>query len=68
MHASVTLAGEGKQLKSLYRASAVTAAETGHLVFATLHTVDAVQTVDRIVDVFPMHQQQQVRRERLVLL
>jgi twitching motility protein PilT len=40
---------------------AITAAETGHLVFATLHTQDAPQTVDRIVDVFPPYQQQQVR-------
>ncbi len=39
----------------------VTAAETGHLVFATLHTQDAPQTIDRIIDVFPPHQQQQVR-------
>ena len=41
--------------------SALTAAETGHLVFATLHTQDAPQTIDRIIDVFPPHQQQQVR-------
>jgi twitching motility protein PilT len=41
--------------------AALTAAETGHLVFATLHTQDATQTVDRIIDVFPPHQQQQVR-------
>lgn len=41
--------------------SALTAAETGHLVLATLHTNDAVQTIDRVVDVFPEHQQQQVR-------
>ena len=41
--------------------TAITAAETGHLVFATLHTQDAPQTIDRIVDVFPPHQQQQVR-------
>ena len=43
------------------RATAITAAETGHLVFATLHTQDAPQTIDRIIDVFPPHQQQQVR-------
>ena len=42
-------------------ATAITAAETGHLVFATLHTQDAPQTIDRIIDVFPPHQQQQVR-------
>ncbi|MFN3550879.1 MAG: type IV pilus twitching motility protein PilT, partial [Endomicrobiia bacterium] len=41
--------------------AALTVAETGHLVFATLHTQDAAQTVDRIIDVFPSHQQQQVR-------
>jgi twitching motility protein PilT len=42
-------------------ATALTAAETGHLVFATLHTQDAAQTIDRIIDVFPPHQQAQVR-------
>jgi twitching motility protein PilT len=41
----------------------VTAAETGHLVFGTLHTQDAPQTVDRIIDVFPPHQQHQVRAQ-----
>jgi twitching motility protein PilT len=41
--------------------TAVTAAETGHLVFATLHTQDAPQTIDRIIDAFPPHQQQQIR-------
>jgi twitching motility protein PilT len=41
--------------------TAITAAETGHLVFGTLHTQDAPQSVDRIIDVFPAHQQQQVR-------
>jgi len=41
--------------------TALTAAETGHLVFATLHTQDAPQSVDRVIDVFPAHQQQQVR-------
>jgi twitching motility protein PilT len=40
---------------------AMTVAETGHLVFATLHTPDAVQSINRIIDVFPAHQQQQVR-------
>ena len=40
---------------------AVTAAETGHLVFSTLHTTNAVNTVDRILDVFPPHQQSQIR-------
>ena len=42
---------------------ALTAAETGHLVFATLHTQDAPQTIDRIIDVFPPHQQQQIRSQ-----
>jgi twitching motility protein PilT len=40
---------------------AITAAETGHLVLSTLHTIDAVQTVDRIIDVFPQHAQRQIR-------
>jgi twitching motility protein PilT len=40
---------------------ALTAAETGHLVFGTLHTQDAPQTVDRVIDVFPPHQQEQIR-------
>lgn len=55
----VVLVGELRDLETI--ALAVTAAETGHLVFATLHTTDAPQTVDRIIDVFPPHQQQQVR-------
>lgn len=41
--------------------SAITAAETGHLVFSTLHTIGAAATVDRVIDVFPPHQQQQIR-------
>jgi twitching motility protein PilT len=41
--------------------TALTAAETGHLVFGTLHTQDAPQSVDRVIDVFPPHQQQQIR-------
>ncbi|MER3453182.1 MAG: type IV pili twitching motility protein PilT [Acidimicrobiia bacterium] len=55
----VILVGEMRDLETI--ATAITAAETGHLVFATLHTQDAPQTVDRIIDVFPPHQQQQVR-------
>ncbi|MCX6003433.1 MAG: ATPase, T2SS/T4P/T4SS family, partial [Chloroflexi bacterium] len=51
--------GEMRDLETI--ASAITAAETGHLVLTTLHTSDAAQTVDRIVDVFPPAQQQQVR-------
>jgi twitching motility protein PilT len=55
----VILVGEMRDLETIQ--TAITAAETGHLVFATLHTQDAPQTIDRIVDVFPPHQQQQVR-------
>ena len=55
----VILVGEMRDLETI--GTAITAAETGHLVFATLHTQDAPQTVDRIIDVFPPHQQQQVR-------
>lgn len=47
---------------------AITAAETGHLVLATLHTTDAVQTIDRIIDVFPPHQQQQIRTQISITL
>jgi twitching motility protein PilT len=46
----------------------VTAAETGHLVFATLHTTDAPQTIDRIIDVFPPEQQEQIRAQLAVTL
>jgi twitching motility protein PilT len=49
-------------------ATALTAAETGHLVFATLHTQDAPQTVDRIIDVFPAGQQAQIRVQLAVAL
>ncbi|MBA4292757.1 type IV pili twitching motility protein PilT [bacterium] len=62
----VILVGEMRDLETIHLA--ITAAETGHLVFATLHTVDALQTVDRIVDVFPMHQQQQIRMQLSVNL
>lgn len=55
----IILVGELRDLETI--SLAITAAETGHLVFATLHTQDAAQTVDRIIDVFPPHQQQQVR-------
>ncbi|MDN5327224.1 MAG: twitching motility protein PilT [Moorella sp. (in: firmicutes)] len=55
----VILVGEMRDLETI--ATAITAAETGHLVLATLHTSSAVQSVDRIVDVFPPHQQGQVR-------
>ncbi len=55
----VILVGEMRDLETI--SAALTAAETGHLVFATLHTQDAPQTIDRIIDVFPPHQQQQVK-------
>ncbi|VBB06880.1 type ii secretion system protein e [Lucifera butyrica] len=55
----VILVGEMRDAETI--GIAVTAAETGHLVFATLHTSDAAQTIDRIIDVFPPYQQQQVR-------
>lgn len=56
---NVVVVGEMRDLETI--ATALTAAETGHLVLATLHTPDAVQTIDRIIDVFPPHQQQQIR-------
>lgn len=55
----VILVGEMRDFETIE--VALTAAETGHLVFSTLHTVGAVNTVDRIIDVFPPHQQQQIR-------
>lgn len=55
----VILVGEMRDLDTI--ATAISAAETGHLVFGTLHTQDAPQAIDRIIDVFPAHQQQQVR-------
>ena len=55
----VILVGEMRDTETMQ--TALTAAETGHLVFATLHTQDAPQTIDRIIDVFPPHQQGQVR-------
>lgn len=57
----VVLIGEMRDFETI--ASAITIAETGHLVFATLHTSSASQTVDRIIDVFPAHQQSQVRQQ-----
>ncbi len=57
----VILVGEMRDLETI--ATAVTAAETGHLVFSTLHTNGAANTVDRIIDVFPPHQQQQIRTQ-----
>jgi twitching motility protein PilT len=58
---NVILVGEMRDLETIE--SALTMAETGHLVLATLHTSDCVQTVNRIIDVFPAHQQQQVRTQ-----
>ena len=55
----VILVGEMRDLESIQMA--ITAAETGHLVISTLHTQDAVQSVDRIIDVFPPHHQPQIR-------
>ena len=55
----VILVGEMRDLETI--AAAITLAETGHLVFATLHTRSAPATIDRIVDVFPAHQQEQIR-------
>jgi twitching motility protein PilT len=55
----IILVGEMRDTETM--ATALTAAETGHLVFATLHTQDAAQTIDRIIDVFPPHQQEQIR-------
>lgn len=55
----VILVGEMRDLETI--AIAITAAETGHLVLSTLHTVGAAKTIDRIIDVFPSHQQQQVK-------
>ena len=55
----VILVGEMRDLETI--STAITAAETGHLVFATLHTKGAANTIDRIVDVFPSEQQEQVR-------
>lgn len=55
----VILVGEMRDLETI--GIAITAAETGHLVFSTLHTIGAANTVDRMIDVFPPHQQQQIR-------
>jgi twitching motility protein PilT len=56
---NVIVVGEMRDLETI--STALTAAETGHLVLATLHTPDAPQTIERIIDVFPSHQQQQVK-------
>jgi len=58
---NVILVGEMRDLETI--SAALTLAETGHLVYTTLHTNNAAQTADRIIDVFPPHQQQQVRQQ-----
>jgi twitching motility protein PilT len=62
----VVLIGEMRDLETI--GAALTMAETGHLVFGTLHTTDAAQTVDRIIDVFPAYQQQQIRTQLSAVL
>lgn len=62
----VILVGEMRDLETI--STAVTAAETGHLVLSTLHTVGAAATIDRIIDVFPPHQQQQIRVQLAMVL
>ena len=57
----VILVGEMRDLETI--SAAITAAETGHLVLATLHTTGGPETIDRVIDVFPPHQQQQVRMQ-----
>jgi twitching motility protein PilT len=58
---NVIMVGEMRDLDTI--ATTITLAETGHLVLATLHTYNAAQTIDRIIDIFPPHQQQQVRMQ-----
>jgi len=62
----VILVGEMRDLETI--SIAITAAETGHLVFSTLHTVGVAKTIDRIIDVFPPHQQQQIRIQLAAVL
>jgi twitching motility protein PilT len=62
----VILVGEMRDLDTI--SIAITAAETGHLVFSTLHTIGAASTIDRIIDVFPPHQQQQIRIQLATVL
>jgi twitching motility protein PilT len=62
----IVLIGEMRDLETIE--AALTIAETGHLCFATLHTNSAVQTINRIIDVFPTHQQQQVRTQLAFVL
>lgn len=62
----IILVGEMRDLDTI--ATAITAAETGHLVLSTLHTIGAVPTIERIIDVFPTHQQAQIRLQLATLL
>ncbi len=62
----VILVGEMRDLETI--SIAITAAETGHLVFSTLHTIGAASTIDRVIDVFPTHQQQQIRIQLSMVL
>lgn len=57
----IILVGEMRSIETI--STAITAAETGHIVLGTLHTNDSVQTIDRIIDVFPPHQQNQIRQQ-----
>ncbi|MBU0897637.1 type IV pilus twitching motility protein PilT, partial [Patescibacteria group bacterium] len=63
---NVIMVGEMRDLETI--ATAITLAETGHLVFATLHTYSASQTIDRIIDIFPPHQQTQIRMQLSITL
>ncbi|MCX6795598.1 MAG: PilT/PilU family type 4a pilus ATPase [Candidatus Falkowbacteria bacterium] len=58
---NVIMIGEMRDLETI--ASAITIAETGHLVFATLHTANSAQSIDRMIDIFPAHQQNQIRSQ-----
>lgn len=62
----VILVGEMRDLETI--STAITAAETGHLVLSTLHTIGAAATIDRIIDVFPPYQQQQIRIQLAIVL
>jgi twitching motility protein PilT len=63
---NVIMIGEMRDFETI--SAAITLAETGHLVLATLHTFNAVQTIDRIIDTFPPHQQNQVKSQISMLL
>ncbi len=63
---NVIMIGEMRDLETI--STAITVAETGHLVLATLHTYSALQTVNRIIDVFPPHQQNQIRSQLAIVL